>query len=918
MEYRLLGPLEVRDDGRSIPLAGAKQRALLALLLIHANRVISRERLIDELWGDRPPDTAVQSVQVYISRLRKLLGTERIETRPPGYVLHVGADELDADRFENLLSSARAAPEPASRAALTRRALETFSGDPLADFEEEAFAQAEIWRLAQLRLAALEERIDADLELGRAAEVVVELETLVTAEPQRERLQELLILSLYRAGRQADALAAYRSARAAMVEELGLEPSPRLQSLERAILAQDPALDPERRRLPLPRQRVPAPAHPLIGRGSDLESVETLLVNGARLVTITGVGGCGKTRFALELARTLAGRFDHTVFVALAPLAAPELVASTVAGVLELAGPSGQPIADAIAAHIGDVPLLLVLDNAEHVIDGTAFLAQLLESCPRLALLVTSRGPLHLKAEHEYLLDPLPPEDAAELFRVRAEAVDPRFVAEKETMAAICERLDHLPLALELAAVQVRVLSPLDLLARLDDRLGLLTSGPRDAPDRQRTLRSAIDWSYALLPGDARLLFAGLAVFAGGCTYEAAHAACGASLELLGTLVDASLLRRRSVGGVARFWMLETIRAYALEQLAESNADSAIRRRHAAYFVTLAERAAAELAGPEQRRALDGLDADLDNLRGALAWSQSEEPGWALRLAAALGRFWAIRGLFREARAWLDSVAASAGVDPAAGARALLAGGNIARYEGDRTDARVFFERGLELVRAVGPEDYIAKFLTSLGQLERLDGDATRARAHFEEALAVCAATDIACRAVTTASLALISIDDGDHETAADLLTSSVAAFGAIGDQARLCGVMASLAYVQHERGKAGEARSSLREALRLAADFDDPSVAAFALMVAACAEGARAPDKATRWLGSAERAYKSLGRELEPLDRRVREQALAMLPRSHDGLDATEARHAGARLTLSEAVADTLVLLDAPIADSY
>ncbi|MBV8479101.1 MAG: AfsR/SARP family transcriptional regulator, partial [Actinobacteria bacterium] len=243
---------------------------MLALLLIDANRVVSRDHLIDELWGERPPPTAVQTVQVYISRLRKILGEERIETRANGYVLRVAPEELDVGRFEQLLASARGASEPARRAELARQALAVFAGEPFADFAAEAFAQAEISRLAELRLEALEERIAADLELGHAADVVAELEVLARAEPQRERVQELLMLSLYRAGRQADALEVYRDVRRTFSEELGIEPGQRLRALERAILAQDPSLEPERGRLTLPRQRLPAAPNPLIGRKPEM------------------------------------------------------------------------------------------------------------------------------------------------------------------------------------------------------------------------------------------------------------------------------------------------------------------------------------------------------------------------------------------------------------------------------------------------------------------------------------------------------------------------------------------------------------------------------------------------------------------------------------------------------------------------
>jgi len=912
VEYRVLGPLEVREGDRSLPLGGAKQRALLALLLIDANRVVSRDRLIDELWGDRPPDTAVQTVQVYISRLRKLLGDERIETRAQGYALRAAPDELDVSRFEQLLEAARAAAEPARRAELARSALETFGGEPFADFRAEAFAQAEIARLAELRLEALEERIDADLELGRAAEVVTELEALARAEPQRERVHELLMLSLYRAGRQADALGVYRELRRTFSEELGIEPGPRLRSLERAILAHDPALAPERVPLKLPRQRLPSPPHPLIGREAELLAVEDMLLGDARLVTITGAGGSGKTRVALEVTRALVDRFEHTVFVALAPLVDPELVASTVAASLGVAEVPGRSVDETIADRVGDARLLLVLDNAEHVLDGTLFLAQLLERCPRLSLLVTSRAPLRLTAEHDLPLDPLPAPDAAMLFRARARAVDPAFTADDTMVDAICERLDNLPLAVELAAVHVKVLSPTKLLAGLDDRFDLLTDAPRDAPDRQRTLRRTIDWSYALLPSDAKTLFARMAVFSGGCSAETAHAVCGASPDALLFLVDTSLVRRQADSTVPRFAMLESVRAYAAEQLVASRAESDVRRRHAEHFVELAERAFRDLAGPDQAAALDRLDADIDNLRAALSWSEEGEPLWALRLAGSLGRFWAARGLFREGRQWLDIVAASADLDPEAGARALIAGANFAGFVGDRRRARELCERGLALARSAGSVAWVAKFLTTLAHFDRLDGDGARARARLSEALELGPSGDLGSEAVARSTLALVSIDEGDFPGAADELASSASTLRALGDRSRLAAVLSTLAYVQQERGETDDAGSVLREALRLASEFDDPPLAGEVLLVAAYVETGREPLHAACWLGFAEGVYERAGRNWEPLDRRLRDRAVADLQGILADSELAEARASGGRLSAAQALADALAFVDA------
>jgi predicted ATPase/DNA-binding SARP family transcriptional activator len=914
IEFGLLGPTRVVSAGRELTLPPGKQRALLALLLLHRNDTVPAERLVDAVWGEPAPATARNALQGHISALRKVLGSERIETRPPGYLLRAGRQELDIDRFEELLGAARSAVDPARRAELARDALGTFRGEPLAEFRYDAFAQAEIARLQELRLVALEERIDAELELGRDSDVVAELEGLVAAEPLRERLHELLMLALYRSGRQADALEAYRGARETLVGQLGIEPGPRLRELERSILEQDPSLDSTRQRPRVPVRRLPSPAHALIGREPELAAVGGLLLGGARLVTVTGAAGTGKTRLALEIAQTLADRFDHTVFVGLASLGSPELVASTVAASLEVVEVPARPVETTIADTVADLRLLLVLDNTEHVLAGTAFLAPLLESCPRLTVLATSRAPLHLTAEHEFPLDPLSRPAAAALFRARAQASDLRFVADDQTVDAICARLDDLPLALELAAAQTKLLAPIELLSRLGRGIDLLSNARRDAPDRQRTLRSAMDWSYDLLPADAQRLFERMSVFAGGCTLDAAEAVCGASLDTIGSVVDASLLRRTTDAEKTRFWMLETIREYGRGRLAESEAEAATRRAHASHFLDLAARAGRELSGPEQARTLAALDDDVDNLRAALAWSHVEEPAWALRIAAGLGRYWGVRGLFREARDWLDAVRDSAELDPTAGARALLAGGNIARLQGDRPGARSFFEQGVAHVGEHGPAEYAARFLTALGSLERLEGNLELARKLLEESLRRQASGDIAGDAVTRSNLGVVLFDAGDYDGAADLLEEGCTLFEEMGDKQQLAQVAATLAYVQRERGDQVEAAAGIRRALELLAEAEEPAVTGFALMVAALVLDKRSPGHAARWLGFAEAVWARLGRGWESLEQRASEDA-SRVALALDASERARERAAGAELTVRDALDEALSLLgvDAP-----
>ena len=788
MEFAILGPLRVVGPAGDIPVAGAKRRALLAVLLLaHRDGVVTADRLIDELWGEQPPATAAKSLQVHVSQLRIALGEgQPIVTRPAGYAVELAPGALDLERFERHLDDARrlrAAGDQAGAADALRAGLELFRGPALSDVELLGRAANEGARLDGVRLAALEDRLELDLALGRHGEVIPELEALAAEHPYRERLHAHLMLALYRAGRQADALDAYRRARSALVDELGLEPGPELQRLEAAILAQDPALETTAPPAPRPAPvTLPArPASSLVGRDEELEAVAALLGDPAvRLVTVLGPGGVGKTRLALELAHRLAGGFrDGARFVPLAGI------------------DTGERLEEELAPVEGET--LAVLDNFEQLIDAAPAVAALLSREPTVTVLVTSQAALRLTGEHEVPLAPLAAEPAVELFVRRARDVDPADPA----IGEICARLDGLPLAIELAAARSRLLSPAAILERLGRRLDLLTGGPRDAPERQRTLRAAIEWSHDLLDEPERLAFARLAVFMGGWTLEAAEAVAGDVLDELEALVDRSLVVRTG----DRFAMLETIHEFARERL-----DDAVRDRHAAWALELAEAAETGLEGADQAVWMRRLDAERENLTAAAEWADAET---AQRIAGALWRFWIARGAVAEGRRLVDAALAGGVAEPAAGTRALNAAGVLAGAAGDHDAAREAFTSALAYAREAGERRREARVVTNLGVLDVFASDYAAAQDRYEAAAAIWRETgDVRGQSIVTQNLAIVHELRGDLGGAAELLEESVELARRAGDPAHVASTLHVLGSLLARRGELDRAVPLVLESL--------------------------------------------------------------------------------------------------------
>ncbi|MEV8589004.1 BTAD domain-containing putative transcriptional regulator [Streptomyces sp. NPDC051180] len=974
MRFGVLGPLVVWDaEGAPVRVPETKVRTLLAVLLAHEGRPVPVDRLVDDIWGDAVPGNPANALQAKVSQLRRAIGRDRVAHLPAGYRLRLdgGPTEVDAGEFRALAARARLLPGPRARALLLTEALELWRGPAYADFADAEFVRPEAGRLAEERLAVVEEQAEARMEFGDPA-LLGETASLVADHPLRERLRAVRMRALYAAGRQSEAIAAYTELRTLLADELGLDPSPELAALYAAILRHDPGLtpspgaggaaaagriptDPEPDRGigatdasdpacgPVASARpdaaaphafaarppyLPVPPTVLVGRGPAVEEVGRL-AGSERLVTLTGPGGVGKTRLALAVAERVSGDPDGRVpdgvwFVELGglPGVPPGIpagsgaagtpgtadVVQAVAGALGVrdaassARSAGGPT-EVLLAAVRDRRLLLVLDNCEHVIEAAADLvASLLSRAPGVRVLVTSRESLRLPGEYVYAVDPLAPDAAARLFVERAAAAAPGFApgitgstegvdagsgsgsfgayehgndrgdaygrgdvagdaygnggadgSEQDAVADICRRLDCLPLALELAATRVRALGVRELAARLGDRFRLLASGQRGLPARQQTLRAVIDWSWDLLDPSERAVLRRMSVSAGGCAPEAAEAVCAGDgiaredvLDLVGRLVDRSLVVAVPTARGPRYRLLESVAAYARDRLHEAREGDTTAARHVRHHRALAEHAEPLLRGAGQRVWLARLDAESAELRAALDHALGGgDPREAVALATALSPWWLLRGRLHEGRRRLAETLAAVPAEDAGelrllhGAFAMLTGGRVP--EADRTGAEV---SGAEVSEVGTPEASGPEASAPEAGGADLPGGLHRARAlwmfahglhHAGDPEAAMRVNARALRAFTTAAdpwgvaaarslRAQTAFAAGDLAAARDDAAAAARAFAELGDswgELQTVPVLAALAEIEGDYAAATERQS---EGLRLAEELGLPA----------------------------------------------------------------------------------------------
>lgn len=843
ISVNLLGPFEARLDGEPLTrFPYAKVRGLLAYLALESQRPQSRATLAALLWPDQPERTARASLSQALTSLRALLGDK--PDAPPALLTEADAVQLnphwtvtvDVAQFLALLRVCDAHAHHSWRtcspcAERQRQAAALYRGNFLAElsiadssaFEEWAGLQRE--PLQQRALSALGRLADWAEWRGQYAHAIEAVRRQVALDPYQERGQRQLIRLLALNGELAAAQAQYRSLEALLAREIDARPEEATAHLHAQIRQGN--LAGLRREPPF---AVPGAPSPLVGRAADLEMVCALLQDGVRGLTLTGTAGVGKTRLALEAAQRLRFEFEEGVtFVALAPLQEAGRVGEAIANALEIQEKPGRSALETLRTHLRNRHLLLVLDNFEHVAAAAPLVAQLLEACPGLKVLATSRQRLNLRGERQLPLQPLVEAEAMQLFQDRLRAAGGSLAGDSDRAhyREICRRLDGLPLAIELFAARARRLSPAEMLRQLEQPLQALTSGPRDAPERHQALRSALQWSFDLLDAEEQQVFTCLGVFVGGFTAEAAQVVVGVSPAVaprLEALCEANLALAQAGAGETRYSFLETLREFALERLAAQGGAPAAYQRHADYFLALAKRAEPELIGPDQKAWFDRLGRELPNLRAALAWCQANSVEMALRLAAALGQFWEVRGHMAEGLAWLQAaLSVSPRAWPEARAWALLAAGRITQTQSDLNASRALLKESRQLFLRLEEPAGLAHALYKLGMVTARQGDIPASLEQLRESLDIArAAGDTYSQSGALTGLALVADRQGDPAQAISYCEQALALNQARRDPRNTAGGLLNLGIQQYSLGNFAAARQRIEASLAVAHQLDD------------------------------------------------------------------------------------------------
>lgn len=871
----LLGPLVVSHNGVRLNTDAWPRRsqAILKLLIITPEHRRSRDELIDLLWPDAAPETGMSNVRWAVHELRRGLGASDTILVEQGWLSlnRCYRWDSDLDRFNALLDAD-------SEGAAMEQALELVRGEPLVEDRYEDWSAPirtgieRRWREGCLRVAVRHRTHGAP----RAA--LQWYERLLDRDPLDEEAVQAL-LALYRElGQRRDGLAMYERFMERLGEEVGCEPAP-----ETVVLA-------ERLRPPAtpPPHNLPAPLTSFVGREADLEGIEALLRrDDVRLITLTGTPGVGKTRLALQVASAVLDTFpDGVFFVELAPIRDVALIPTAIATAVGIRETGHDSIMEASKAELRERELLLVLDNFEHLISAATLVTELLRACPSVTILATSRQPLHVYGEYEVVVSPLDVPDpmavstvealhqseAVTLFVQRAEAARMDFALTDKNgpiTAEICARLDGLPLAIELAAARVRSLTVEALLPLLEHRLDVLTGGPADIDPRHQTLRDTIDWSYQLLDAEQQALFRRIAIFDGGCVEETLQAVCVVEGEQrlpplggIASLVDGALLQ--AIGGDRRFRMFETIREYGIERLKESQESETIARRHAEYYLHLAETAEPALRGPEQRTWLERLEQEHDNVRAALRWSVTHRQAEiTLRLTSALWRFWFRHGHLTEGQRWLaTALTEQPGTSLRLRAKALLGSATIADNRGDYTLAKKQLEESGSLFRDLGDKRGTAGVLASLASLVDQQGDYKQATALLEESITLFTEVgDQQGAARTLGNLASLVDQQGDYERAATIMGESIALLKNLGDKQGTSRAVGVLGIMELGEGHLASARELLDESVALLRELGDKVSIAYMLINRASVALSEADfGRASEVLRESEALFRELG----------------------------------------------------------